>query len=239
LPRLFFVVQTTRIERQRDDFRSQYSMSDKPRHTSTPVLLDSEAARERARSIIERGGVVAFRTDTFYGLGANPFDRGAVRAVNELKGREGKPILVVVSDARHAEKLISARTALFDRLAARFWAGALTLVVAARAGLPEELTAGTGTVGVRLPGDEDVRRFVRACGGALTATSANRAGEAPARTAGETLSAFPTGLDLIVDGGESRVAEPSTVVDVTGDKPRLIREGAISWATIRASLDES
>jgi L-threonylcarbamoyladenylate synthase len=214
-------------------------MSDEARQSRTPVIADGEAARERARTVVERGGVLAFRTDTFYGLGANPFDREAVRAVNELKRREGKPILVVISDAQHAERLVAARTALFDRLAARFWAGALTLVAAAREGLPDELTAGTGSVGVRLPDDEVVRRFVRACGGALTATSANRAGESPSRAAGEALNAFPTGLDLIVDGGESRAAEPSTVVDVTGEAPRLVREGAISWAAILASLDES
>jgi L-threonylcarbamoyladenylate synthase len=214
-------------------------MSEESRLRPTQVVAESEAARALARTVVERGGVVAFRTDTFYGLGANPFDREAVQAVNELKGREGKPILVVVSDVRHAERLVAAKTEVFDRLAARFWPGALTLVATAREGLPEELTAGTGTVGVRLPGDEDARRFISACGGALTATSANRAGEAPTRTASEVLRAFPLGLDLIVDGGESRAAEPSTVVDVTNDAPRLIREGMIPWATIRAALAES
>ncbi|MFL6231140.1 MAG: L-threonylcarbamoyladenylate synthase [Pyrinomonadaceae bacterium] len=214
-------------------------MSDETGQTSTPVIADGEAARERARAVVESGGVVAFRTDTFYGLGANPFERDAVRAVNELKGREGKPILVVVGDVEQARRLTSSQTELFARLGAQFWPGALTLVAAAREGLPEELTAGTGTVGVRVPGDFEVRRFVGACGGALTATSANRAGEAPARTAGEALRAFPAELDLIVDGGEAHTLEPSTVVDVTGADARLVREGAILWATIRAALDES
>ncbi|MDT7604444.1 MAG: L-threonylcarbamoyladenylate synthase [Acidobacteriota bacterium] len=214
-------------------------MNDEMRRSITPVLVDGDETRERARAIVERGGVVAFRTDTFYGLGANPFSRAAVSAVNELKGREGKPILVVVSDAQHADQLIAAKTKAFTRLAARFWAGALTLVAAAREGLPQELTAGTGTVGVRLPLDEDVRRFVRACGGALTATSANRAGEAPARTTVEVLRAFPTGLDLIVEGGKSRAAQPSTVVDVTGEEARLIREGAIQWGSIRDALSKN
>jgi L-threonylcarbamoyladenylate synthase len=189
-------------------------------------------ALERAREVVRRGGVVAFRTDTFYGLGANPFDAAAVSAVNELKGREGKPILVVVSDAEAAEKLTADRSELFDLLAEKFWPGALTLVARAREGLPGELTAGTGTVGVRLPGDEEVRAFVRACGGALTATSANRAGEPPARSAEEVLRAFPSQLDLIVDGGASRAEEPSTVVDASGREPRLIREGAIAWGLI-------
>lgn len=204
--------------------------------TTTPILPDGDAAREMARRIVRRGGVVAYRTDTFYGLGASPFDTAAVRAVNELKGREGKPILVVISDAEHAARLVARRTELFRLLAARHWAGALTLVAAARAELPEELTAESESVGVRLPDDERVRRLVRACGGALTATSANRAGEPPARSAREVLAAFPTGLDLIVDGGETRAAQPSTVVDVTGREARLIREGALPWREIEATL---
>lgn len=210
-------------------------VSDEARENFTPILRDDAETRERARSVVARGGVVAFRTDTFYGLGASPFDVEAVRAVNDLKGREGKPILVVISDAGEAERLLAHRTKLFDQLAARFWAGALTLVSRAREELPEELTAGTGTIGVRLPADEDVREFVRACGGVLTATSANRAGEPPARSAGEVARAFPAGLDLIVDGGETRAAEASTVVDVTGKQARLIREGVIWWAEIEAA----
>jgi L-threonylcarbamoyladenylate synthase len=181
---------------------------------------------------------VAFRTDTFYGLGASPFDAAAVCAVNELKGREGKPILVVISDIEVADRLVAHRSTLFRLLARKFWAGALTLVAQARESLPEELTAGTGTVGVRLPGDEEVRAFVRSCGGALTATSANRAGEPPAKSADEALRAFPTGLDLIVDGGASRAIEPSTVVDVSGESARLIREGVIPWREIEDEIEQ-
>lgn len=201
---------------------------------ASPVRGDCDETRERAREIVRRGGVVAFRTDTFYGLGANPREAAAVSAVNELKGREGKPILVVISDADAVAGLVANRSELFDLLAEKFWPGALTIVAAAREGLPEELTAGTGTVGVRLPGDEQVRDFIRACGGALTATSANRAGESPARSAEEVLRAFPFDLDLIVDGGATRASEPSTVVDVSGPQARLIREGLIA----RREIDE-
>ncbi|MCA1815055.1 MAG: threonylcarbamoyl-AMP synthase [Acidobacteria bacterium] len=212
-------------------------MTDEAGETRTPHARDGAEAHERAREVVARGGVVAFRTDTFYGLGANPSDPRGVRAVNELKGREGKPILVVVSDAAEADRFVAARSDLFALLAARFWAGALTLVALAREGLPEELTAGTGTVGVRLPDDDDVRAFVRACGGALTATSANRAGEPPCRTAEEVLRAFPSGLDLVADGGAARTELPSTVVDVTGREPRLIREGVIAWREIVAAVE--
>jgi L-threonylcarbamoyladenylate synthase len=89
------------------------------------------------------------------------------------------------------------------------------------------LTAGTKSLGVRLPDDDDVRSLVRACGGALTATSANVSGQPPARTAKEVENYFPTGIDLIIDGGEATAIEPSTVLDLIGPEPRLIREGAV------------
>jgi L-threonylcarbamoyladenylate synthase len=201
------------------------------------VLIQSDNAETRARAaeIVAGGGVIAFRTDTFYGLGANPFARAAVGAVCELKGREeGKPILVVVGDTATATRFAAERSRLFETLSARFWPGALTLVVRARADLPPELTAGTDTIGVRLPADEEVRALLRACGGALTATSANRAGQPPARSAAEVARAFPAGLALIVDGGAARTEQPSTVVEVTGARPRLIREGVVPWAEIES-----
>src|SRR5215510_10188443 len=92
---------------------------------------------------IARGGVIAFRTDTFYGLGADPFNRQAAQRIKQLKGREdNKPILIVISDADHASRFISERSANFDRLAKQFWPGALTLIGKAIADVPEEITAG-------------------------------------------------------------------------------------------------
>lgn len=199
------------------------------------IYPNSPEARERARQTVAAGGCVAFRTDTFYGLGVDPFDAAALEALNELKGREGKPILVLVSDLEAADKVLSERSELFDALGERHWPGPLTLVARARAQAPELLTAGTGTVGVRLPDDEEAREIVRACGGLLTATSANPAGRPPARSAAEVAGYFPSGVALLIDGGECRSELPSTVLDVSGASPRLIREGALS----RASLEES
>ena len=200
------------------------------------IYPDSEEARERAAKVVAAGGLFAFRTDTFYGLGADPFNREALEALNELKGRDGKPILVLVSDPGTVERLAARRTRAFDALAARKWPGALTLVVAARPEVPELLTAGTGAVGVRLPEDDSARAVVRACGGVLTATSANPAGQTPARTAMEVARYFPRGLGLIIDGGVSRSDLPSTVLDVSGDRPRLIREGVVGRAEIEETL---
>jgi L-threonylcarbamoyladenylate synthase len=202
----------------------------------TDIIADSEEARERAARAVARGGVMAFRTDTFYGLGASPFDESAVAAVNELKGREGKPILVLVAEASDAARLIARTSRAFDALAARHWPGALTLIGEARRELPALLTAGTGTVGVRLPADEHARRVVRASGGALTATSANPSGLPPARSAVEASRYFPHGLALVIDGGPSLTELPSTVLDVTGERPRLVREGVVTLAELEETL---
>jgi L-threonylcarbamoyladenylate synthase len=193
-------------------------------------------ARERAGRLTAEGRIVAFRTDTFYGLGVVPSDTAALRSLNELKGRDGKPILVVVSDAGTAGRLVAERTVAFELLAARHWPGPLTLVARARYDASEILTAGTGTVGVRLPADEDARAIVRACGGALTATSANPSGLPPARTAEEVAAYFPGGLGLIIDGGPARTESPSTVLDVTGARPRLIREGVLTRRELEKTL---
>lgn len=186
------------------------------------------ASALKASEIIASGGVIAFRTDTFYGLGANPFKAAAVARIRELKGREDdKPILLLLSDPEQVERLIAERSDAFARAAKEFWPGPLTIVGLAVANLPPAITAGTGTVGVRLPATESVRELVRECGGVLTATSANPSGCEPARSAAEVASYFPHGLDLIVDGGEVTATEPSTVLDATTSPPRVVRAGAI------------
>ncbi len=205
------------------------------------ILKDSQQTRQQAASHIKAGSLMAFRTDTFYGLGADPFNQDALQKLLALKGRrdDGKPVLLVISNRSEVSRFNAHRGKLFDLISARHWPGALTLVLNARANLPRELTAGTGTIGLRLPGDEQVREFIRACGGALTATSANLAREPPARTAVEVATSFPSGLSLIVDGGAALSAEPSTVLDVSQDKARLIREGAVSWRELQETISSA
>ncbi len=152
----------------------------------------------------------------------------AVARVRELKGREdNKPILLLISDHDQVARLIVKPPEAFAQAAEKFWPGPLTIIGSAVAALPEAITAGTGTVGIRLPADEQVRELVRECGGVLTATSANPSGRDPARSAQEVAEYFPGGLDLIVDGGEVSATEPSTVLDVLTSPPRVVREGAI------------
>jgi L-threonylcarbamoyladenylate synthase len=201
------------------------------------LIGQSEDSVSQAAEIVALGGVIAFRTDTFYGLGTNPFDQTAVRRIKELKGREdGKPILIVISDLKQVERFLAVQSPDFMRLSQRFWPGPLTLIGNARSEVPAEVTADTATIGIRLPADEDVRNLLRACGGALTATSANPAAKPPATTAKEVGEYFPIGIDLIVDGGTARTERPSTVVDVTGTTARLIREGVVSREQIEEPL---
>jgi L-threonylcarbamoyladenylate synthase len=191
--------------------------------------MNSQQLNTQAAAIITRGGIIAFRTDTFYGLGVDPFNQAALQALRELKGREeAKPILVLIADPDDVDRFISQRSALFDRVSKSHWPGPLTLVSQARKELPDQLTAGTGTIGIRLPDDKTVRELIRACGGALTATSANPAGQPPSRTAAGVATYFPDGIDLIINGGEVGDVQPSTLLDVCGLEPRLIREGAIT-----------
>ena len=182
---------------------------------------------QQAAGVISEGGVIGFRTDTFYGLGADPFNVAAVAKVRALKGREeNKPILLLIADASLVDRFISDRSAAFDEVARKLWPGPLTIVGRAVPELPAAITAGTGTVGVRVPADDDVRELVRACGGALTATSANPSGKEPARTAEDVRSYFGTQIDLILDGGEVTVTEPSTVLDASTTPMKIIRHGA-------------
>lgn len=202
------------------------------------LLEHSQRTIERAAELIGDGGVIAFLTDTFYGLGANPFDRAAVQRIKELKGREDhKPILIVISDPDQVERFIAAPSHSFQLLSEEFWPGALTLIGKARPEIAEEITAGTGTIGVRLPNDERVRALVRACGGALTATSANPSNESPATSAVAVQNYFGESIDLIIDDGEARTDAPSTVVEATSETPKLIREGVILWSEIVTRLD--
>ncbi|MFY9619964.1 MAG: L-threonylcarbamoyladenylate synthase [Pyrinomonadaceae bacterium] len=201
------------------------------------IISQSDENRKRVTEVIARGGVIAFRTDTFYGLGADPFNASAVQKVKDLKGREGdKPILVLISDVEQLDRLIENRSPAFDKLAKKFWPGALTIIGEATGRLPGELTAGTRSVGVRLPDDDGVRSLVRACGGALTATSANLSGEPAARSAAEALKYFGENV-LIVDGGATKTDQPSTIVNVIGSEVKLVREGAIPWDEIQVALD--
>jgi L-threonylcarbamoyladenylate synthase len=149
------------------------------------VIIDySEGLTQAVAETITRGGIIAFRTDTFYGLGVDPFNSNAIHKLKQLKGREeAKPILIVISEREQLARFIKEPSTAFNHLARALWPGPLTLVGKANQSVPRDITAGTETIGVRLPDDEKVRALVSAGGGALTATSANPSTLPPARNA--------------------------------------------------------
>jgi len=200
------------------------------------ILPDDKATREQAAEIVKAGGVIAFRTDTFYGLGADPFNPKAVQRIGEQKGGERKPILIVISDRAEVDRFVVKQSRAFTLAADAFWPGPLTLVGLASAPLPQELTAATGTIGVRLPDDDSVRALVRLCGGALTGTSANLSGRPPAESAQQVQGFFGESIDLVIDSGTTQTSQASTVLDVSRPVPKIIREGVIPRAKLEKVL---
>lgn len=193
-------------------------------HPSAP----EPAVLQEAGSCLWRGGLVAFPTETFYGLGANALDSEAVARVFRVKGRpESKPLLVLVDGVKMVESLALDMSDLARRLMATYWPGPLTLVFKAGPGLPRELMAGTGTVGMRMPGHPVALGLVRTAGIPVTAPSANPSGAEPPTTAAAVRRFFEGQIDLILDGGPTPGGQPSTVLDVSVSPPRLIRAGAV------------
>jgi L-threonylcarbamoyladenylate synthase len=182
---------------------------------------------EEAAGVLRAGGVVAFPTETFYGLGVAASNRKGARRIVELKGRpRSSPLLVLVDSVEMAER-IATIPALARPLIARYWPGPLTLVVSALDVVPEEITAATGTVGVRVSSHPVARLLVAALGEPVTAPSANLTGRAPPSAAAAVLRDLGGAIELVLDGGDTPGGLPSTVLDVTVDPPRVIRRGAV------------
>jgi L-threonylcarbamoyladenylate synthase len=192
-----------------------------------PAVPEARVLGEAA-AVLRGGGLVAFPTETFYGLGAAALEAAAVRRILAVKGRpEGKPLLVLVDSIAMVDTVARAVPARGRELMVRHWPGALTLVLHARPELPDEVTAGSGTVGVRLSPHPVARGLVGALGAPVTAPSANPSGVAAPTTAAQVCAHFSGRIELVLDGGATAGGEPSTVLDVTVDPPRLVRAGAV------------
>ena len=190
------------------------------------------AATIWAPAAIAEGAILAFPTETFYGLGVDPAREDAVAAIFAAKGRAaGEALPLIAADADAARGIASRWSETAERLAAAFWPGPLTLVVTVRAGaVAPEVTAGRDTVAVRVPG-HPLARVLAGCApeGVLTATSANRSGSPALTTADDVERALGKSVALIIDGGPSPGGLASTIVDVTSEDPRLIREGPVAF----------
>ena len=198
----------------------------------TPIIevdpIHPEKAFSRCREVIHAGGVIVYPTDTLYGLGADPTNPDAVRKLFTIKSRQAdQPILLLIKDANEVREWAAEITPRAERLMKKFWPGPLTLVFKAKPEVMAELTGGTGTIGLRVPGNALTRQLLASLGIALTGTSANIAGQPGPRTAREAAGAIGEMVGMVLDGGRTEGGNPSTVVDVSGDEPKVIREGAI------------
>jgi len=181
-----------------------------------------------AAEVIQAGGIVAYPTDTLYGLGTNAWNPAAVARLHAVKRRgEPKPTLVLVHDPGEVAALTDEISPAARALMASFWPGPLTLLFRAAPHVPPALTAGSGKIGIRLPASAFCTRLCALAGTPVTSTSANISGESPQATVAAIERAVGPSVDLYVDGGPLGPALPSTVVDTTGEAPRLIREGAL------------
>ena len=207
------------------------------------VFVDPEApqrdALQEAAKWIRNGGLVALPTDTLYGLGADPFRSDAVARVFMVKGRAaGRALPLIAADAAQIVVHLGPLSPAAERLAAKFWPGPLTLLVPAPVALVRDVTGGSGRVGVRVPANAIARAICRAAGRPITATSANRSGQPATADPEEVERTFGQDVDLLIDAGPTRGGAPSTIVDVTGPTPQLVRPGAVSWSEIQAWLGE-
>lgn len=195
---------------------------------------DPAVIREAAEMVRE-GLVVAYPTDTLYGLAVDPRNDDAVRRLYELKGRaEDSALTLIAADAAQA-RAAGDMTAQAERLAARFWPGPLTIVVRARAILARAMLAGGATVGIRIPDHTVAVALARDAGFCVTATSANRSGATAAATPAAVAAALPD-VDAILDAGAARGGAPSTIVDASARDLALIRQGVVPWERVLKSL---
>jgi L-threonylcarbamoyladenylate synthase len=184
---------------------------------------------EEASHRLREGKVIAFPTETFYGLGVDAFNAEALRKIFEIKGRKEKnPLLILIGEPSWLPGLVKKIPPLAESLMGRFWPGPLTLILDARSSIPSFVTGGTGKVGIRISSHPVAQALVQRVGRAITGTSANRSGEPGTRTAAAVGAVLGSSLDGILDGGRTRGGLGSTVLDVSGDAPIFIREGAVS-----------
>jgi L-threonylcarbamoyladenylate synthase len=186
---------------------------------------------------LRRGDVIAFPTETLYGLGADALNAAAVNKVFQLKGRDfANPIPVLVANRDMLGTLVGEVPPLAERLIADFWPGPLTLVLPARKDVPKPLLNLTGGIGVRISSQSIAIELIRALGRPITATSANPSGQAPARTIAQSRKYFAGEIEVFVDGGELTSKTGSTVAEVVGDTIRVVREGEISRVELEQAV---
>jgi L-threonylcarbamoyladenylate synthase len=193
----------------------------------------------RAAAILRRGGLVAFPTETVYGLGAHALDRAAVRRVFQAKGRPAEdPLIVHVHDLGALDQLTDRRPRAVEALASRFWPGPLTMVMPRSKAVPLEVTAGLETVAIRIPAHPIARALISAAALPVAAPSANLFSRPSPTRPAHVLEDLDGRIDLVIDGGSTTVGVESTVIDLTAPVPTILRPGAVTLEMIRAVLPD-
>ncbi|MCQ4083929.1 L-threonylcarbamoyladenylate synthase [Streptomyces sp. RB6PN25] len=192
---------------------------------------------EKAAGVLRAGGLVALPTETVYGLGANAEDTAAVARIFQVKGRPpSHPLIVHIGGAEHLDEWVQDVPATARLLAEHFWPGPLTLVLRRGPRVPLEATGGLETVAVRVPDHPVALALLAASGGGVTAPSANRFGQVSPTTANDVRAELGDAVDFVLDGGPCEVGVESTIVDVTGDAPSILRPGGVTREELEAVL---
>lgn len=192
---------------------------------------------EEAAEVIKRGGLVAFPTETVYGLGGNALDPEAAKRIYAAKGRPSdNPLIVHVSSAEEAEPLVSVLPETARRLMSRFWPGPLTLVLPKSERVPYETTGGLDTVALRCPENKCTLEFIRACGLPIAGPSANTSGKPSPTEARHVYEDLQGRIEMILDDGEASIGVESTILDLSGETPTLLRPGAVTAAELESAL---
>lgn len=203
------------------------------------VVRYSQKAIQRAAKIIKRGGSVAFPTETVYGLGANALDKKAVRKIFRVKGRPlDNPVIVHIAEVKDLSKLAKNIPKEAKILARKFWPGPLTLVLFKKKIVPKEVTAGTNTVAIRMPKNKIALELIKTTNVPIAAPSANLAGRPSPTTAKHVFDDLGEKIDLILDGGKTKIGVESTVVDLTSKPPQILRPGGIHFEELKKVLKD-
>ncbi len=202
----------------------------------SPDTIEIDKIDKIAR-VLQEDGIIAYPTETFYGLGASGFSAAAIQKVYRLKRRDPeKPLSVVISELAMLYQITSEIPPILRPLISKFWPGPLTVILKASPTVPILLLGPEGTIGVRLTGHKWVRSLVHQVSFPITATSANVSGEMEISDPKKVKALFEGEVDLIVDGGKTKGLFPSTVVDLSGEEASLVREGAISSTRLKKYL---
>jgi L-threonylcarbamoyladenylate synthase len=202
-----------------------------------PAQTGISGALEKASDTIKGGRVIAYPTETFYGLGVKFDSSAALENLYRIKGRSrNKALPLIIGERRMLGLIASSITESAEKLIEKFWPGPLTLLLPAKTNISDLITAKTGKIAVRIPGESFALDLARSLGFPITATSANISGMPPAANIDDVIRYFGDAIDLIIDCGKAPGGKPSTIVDVSGVKARILRAGTISAEEIFEAL---